>query len=133
MKELDARAFRGHRRSLDGGRNPACEERVLSDTKRPAGSGVRLAVLLLKAHDCNFVASRWLDATACKRRLLVPGQIQSVSAIATAPYLANSGDMRAGHKRVFGRELRKQPLTRANSLFRVYVEAYAPVRIAQLQ
>lgn len=30
MEELDARAFRGHRRSLDDGRNPACDERVLS-------------------------------------------------------------------------------------------------------
>jgi hypothetical protein len=39
MEELDARAFRGHRRSLDGGRNPAYDERVLSThSGQPPGS-----------------------------------------------------------------------------------------------
>ena len=30
MEELDAQAFRGYCRYMDGGRNPACDERVLS-------------------------------------------------------------------------------------------------------
>jgi hypothetical protein len=45
MEELDARAFRGHRRSLEGGRNPACDERALS-TEAVARLGISEWLLL---------------------------------------------------------------------------------------